>query len=234
MEEAIVKIKEASLPISFPEGFAPLSLRKQDFLLRLLLSAIGYAPIACLCFAIFGWIPLHISGFTIVLPAYICAVALGIAFPAYGRMALRGLLLGVFATLVYDSTRLPFILSGRWPDFIPRIGDLLLAATNVPWPIGYLYRYLGDGGGMGIAFLMFFPRLRFRSRGAVIKAGIFYGVAIWGSLLLTLLLAPGAQTRLFPLNPLTFVMSLVGHLVYGGVLGLGVSYGKTKVHLPSL
>jgi hypothetical protein len=51
------------------------------------------------------------------------------------------------------------------------------------------------------------------------RIGMAYGAAICGCLWGTLLFAPGAQDKLFPLNLLTAAFSMLGHLDFGAVLG---------------
>lgn len=47
-----------------------------------------------------------------------------------------------------------FILTGAWGDFIPKIGMWLLNTHQPDWLIGYLWRYIGDGGFMALAFVV--------------------------------------------------------------------------------
>jgi len=73
---------------------------------------------------------------------------------------------------------------------------------------------------MGLAFVVGYHVIRPRLNPWGL--GIGYGVAIWSCLLLTLFLAP-QEVALFELTPLTLTLSLIGHVVYGGVLGTGVT-----------
>jgi hypothetical protein len=47
-----------------------------------------------------------------------------------------------------------------------------------------------------------------------------YGVFVWAGLLATVELPARGEEMLFYVNPVNFSLSLLGHLVYGGVLGL--------------
>jgi hypothetical protein len=174
-------------------------------------AALGFVPIGALCLALFGAVPLHLSARLVVPPAAAGAIALGLRFPRWGRVAWRGFLAGVVATAAYDATRLSLVWAGVWPDFIPPIGRLALADPGAHPFWGYLWRFVGNGGGMGLAFAMG-PRRDARS-------GMAYGMAICFCLYGTLLLAPGAQERLFPLSVATALAAAVGHLDYGAVLG---------------
>jgi hypothetical protein len=160
------------------------------------------------------------SGRCIVLPAIVGAMAVGLVFREYAGLLLRGLLLGIAAVFIYDLTcRFPFIALGVWRDFIPKIGNYLLNRQNVHWSVGYLWRYLGNGGGMGLAFYAAYPLIGPREK--AVKVGVVYGVAIFCCLLATIYLSPAGKTYLFAPTPATALLGLLGHLVYGSVLGYG-------------
>ena len=178
---------------------------------RWLIAAAGLAPIAALCGALVGIAPLRISAAFLVLPLALAGVATGAKFPAWGRVALAGLAAGAAATALYDVLRFALIAVGVFADFIPEIGVLLGATDAAPlW--GYVWRYLGNGGGMGIAFAM----LPWRGAGP----GVVYGTAICGCLFATVGLFPDAADKLFQLTPLTVSGALAGHWIYGASLGL--------------
>jgi hypothetical protein len=92
--------------------------------------AIGFAPITALAMAIIGVVPLAESTLLMVLPATLLGIGLGVWFPAYGKLALKGLLIGLVAVFLYDGMRIPFILSGIWGDFIPKINMLLFNTST--------------------------------------------------------------------------------------------------------
>ncbi len=178
---------------------------------------IGAIPIVSLALAVFELVPLHLSGPSLVSTGVAAVVViLGLA-PETGWHVVRGYLAGLIAVLVYDSTRMPFVVIGGWPDFIPKIGVWLLDSPEAHWSIGYLWRYLGNGAGMGLTFAMLAPLTdRWLDRRI---AAIGYGVFIWSGLVMTLLAAPDGQAKLFRLTEATIALSLTGHLVYGFVLG---------------
>jgi hypothetical protein len=177
----------------------------------MLFAALGYAPIGAMCISLFGILPLHLGTRYLVLPAAAACIVLAVVSPYWGRRALAGFLAGVVATAAYDATRLSLVWAGVWPDFIPPIGRLALMdqAASPVW--GYAWRFLGNGGGMGLTFAM----LPFRGS----KQGMLYGAFICCCLYLTLILAPHAQDTMFRLTPLTAAAAMIGHLDYGGVLG---------------
>lgn len=190
---------------------------RRDIWVPLSFSALGFAPIVCLTLAIFGIAPLHRTAVGVVLPSIVMAIALCIHYPRYGRIALRGYAIALVGVLLYDATRVPWILTGLWTDFIPRIGALLLDRQEESAALGYTWRWMGNGGGMGLAFFMAYPLVSRRIE--VCRAGLAYGVIIWACLILTLQIAPQGQTLLFAITLKTLVFSFVGHVVFGAVVG---------------
>src|SRR5438046_2892551 len=70
-------------------------------------------------------------------------------------------------------------------------------------------------------------RLTLPSRTVLIKldvriAALAFGIAIWLCLIGTDLLAPHGSEMLFPLTPITFSLSLLGHIIYD--LSIGFLY----------
>src|SRR5258708_22895141 len=150
----------------------------QNAFIRLTIFVLGFAPIASLSLSAFNLIPLYVSGPAIVLPAIAGAVALGLMFRQYAPILVRGFLLGLMAVFLYDLTcRFPCMAMVVWPDFIPKIGNYLLHREHVNWCVGYLWRYIRTGGGMGLAVYAVYPLLIRRVR--PLQAGLVYGVAIF-------------------------------------------------------
>jgi hypothetical protein len=86
-----------------------------------------------------------------------------------------------------------------------------------------LWRYVGDGGGIAVAFFALAASLGAAAwpRRKTIAFGVAYAVCpVWIGLVLTDLLAPHGR-ELFRLSPLTLVLSLAGHLVYGLLIAVG-------------
>ena len=184
--------------------------------------AIGFSPITALAIAIIGILPLSVSTLLIVLPATLLGIGLALRFPAYRKLALKGLLIGLIAVFLYDCMRVPFIISGIWGDFIPKINMWLLNTSQPNWMVGYIWRYVGDGGFMGMAFTVAYCILKPRVDARI--AGVGFGLAIWICLLGTLVLAPHGQQMLFKLTLTTLSLSLLGHLIYGITLGMLLPY----------
>ncbi len=147
-----------------------------------------------------------------------CLIGLALWFPAYRKLALKGILLGLIAVFLYDCMRVPFIITGIWGDFIPKINMWLFNTSQPNWVVGYAWRYVGDGGFMGMAFTVAYCVLKPRVDARI--AGVGFGIAIWLCLLGTLILAPHGQEMLFKLTLTTLSLSLLGHLIYGMSLGM--------------
>jgi hypothetical protein len=178
---------------------------------RLLYLAFGFAAITSLGVALAGAVPLPYGFHYAVIPAYTVMVLLGLRYPAWGKRALIGLVAGMIATGIYDILRLGLMLGGLWGDPIPSIGQLALNDPNADWYWGYVWRFVGNGGGMGLAFAM----LPWRG----VKLGIAYGSTICMGLVVLLYFWPESQEHFFALTPATAAGGMAGHWVYGAVLG---------------
>jgi hypothetical protein len=173
--------------------------------------AFGFAAITSLGVALSGAVPLPYGFHYAVIPAYTVMLLVGLRHPAWGKRALLGLVAGMIATGIYDVLRIGLMFAGLWADPIPTIGKLALADPNAYWLWGYVWRFLGNGGGMGLAFAM----LPWRS----VRLGIAYGSSICLGLFGLLYFWPVSQQHFFPLTPLTATGAMAGHWVYGAVLG---------------
>ena len=180
--------------------------------------AIGFSPITALALTLFGLWPLNVGALVIVLPSVMLVILMGLKFPRHGLLSLIGWGMGLTAVSLYDLTRLPFIWTGIWRDFIPNIGGLLLGMLEPNWLAGYLWRYLGNGGGMGLAFTVVYSLLKPKVERRA--AGLLFGVGVWACLMITLLFSANGMKILFTLTPTKVAISLVGHVVYGAVLGI--------------
>jgi hypothetical protein len=178
---------------------------------RVFYLAFGFAAITSLGVALSGAIPLPYGFHYAVIPAYAVMLLIGLRYPAWGKRALLGLLAGMIATGVYDILRIGLMFAGLWGDPIPSIGRLALNDPSTPWYWGYVWRFVGNGGGMGIAFAM----LPWRG----VKLGIAYGSAVCLGLVGLLYFWPVSQQHFFALTPATAAGGMAGHWVYGAVLG---------------
>jgi hypothetical protein len=178
---------------------------------RAIYLAFGFAAITSLGVALTGAVPLPYGFHYAVIPAYAVMTLVGLRYPAWGKRALLGLVAGMIATGIYDILRIGLMFAGLWGDPIPSIGQLALADPDTPWYWGYVWRFVGNGGGMGVAFAM----LPWRG----VKLGIAYGSAICLGLVGLLYFWPASQQHFFALTPLTAAGGMAGHWVYGAVLG---------------
>jgi hypothetical protein len=210
--------------IIWSSGWRVLQMRgrRLDVFIGVTYFAIGFSPITALAIAIFGVLALPVSTLLFVLPSTVLGIGVALRFPAYGKLALKGLLIGLMAVFLYDCMRVPFIIAGVWGDFIPNINKWLFTTSQPNWVVGYVWRYLGDGGFMGMAFTVAYSTLK--PRVGCRRAALAFGLAIWICLVLTLLLAPHGQQVLFKLTPTTLSLSLLGHLIYGISIGMLLPY----------
>jgi len=206
--------------------------------LYLLLASL---PLLAISAQVFGVVSMNATGALVIIPLAATLVVLCVIAPhPIDRIVGYGLGWGMFACLVYDVFRLDTVyLLGLWDDFIPKMGTWLHAGTDTQTGaiVGYLWRYLGDGGGIGIAFFLIALALGLQhwSRRAVLLAFVTGAVfPVWAGLIGTVALSPHGQHEMFPLTPTTITLSLIGHLIFGLVLGLGFlrTRGRLGDHWP--
>lgn len=176
-----------------------------------------------------GLVPMHVAAGLVIVPAAAVLVLLAVFAPApEDRLVLDGLRWGLVATFVYDVFRLDTVaLLGWWDDFIPTMGTWLLDVDPSEQVLGgvagYVWRYAGDGGGLGVVFVTLAAATGLRRLGPrwTVGAAVLFAVGpTWGGLMATVLL-PRGQQLMFPLTPVTVTLSFLGHVVFGLVLGLG-------------
>lgn len=186
-----------------------------NLIARAAVAAVGFMPIAALALALGGWLSLQTTTLLVLLPLWLGMAAIAAFRPPWGKVLALVLVAGMTATLFYDLARLTMTWAGGLHDGIPNIGRLLLAdmdaQTSEVFGLAYLYRYVGDGGGLALAYAM--------GRRYGVRSGMAFGAAICLCLWATLLVFPVAQTLLFPFTPYALCMTMAGHLIFGGVLG---------------
>jgi hypothetical protein len=194
---------------------------------RLTCAACGSAPILMLSTAYAKFAPLSRLLVFVVLPAYGVILLLGMLLPEVGRAAGTGFLGGIVAVLAYDLTRLALSYSQGGSDPIPHIG-IMLMGDGTPWWVGYLWRTLGNGAGLGVVFAVLVPRSWWGP-----KLGLVYASMIGLGMLGFLSLFPVAQTQLFKVSWQTMVNSSLGHATYGLVLGVMCrAYARRQARRP--
>jgi hypothetical protein len=177
----------------------------------------GALPVLAISAHVFGLVPIDVAARYAVVPAALSALLLALRPSFEARLFRRGLLAGLVAVSLYDAVRLPFVLTGIWPDFIPRVGGWVVSSDEPNAVLGYTWRYVGNGGGMAVFFVFACAVLGVRRH--LVRLGVAYGVFVWSGLIATVTLAERGQALLFEISPLSITVSLVGHLVYGSVLG---------------
>lgn len=199
-----------------------------DGMAATLIFGIGFSPITALALSLMGIFTLPFASFLLVIPALGLAIGLSAYQLRYGRLMLRGYLMGIIAVTCYDCVRIPFILVGWMDDFIPKIGGMLLGDGEHHLVLGYLWRYLGNGGGMGMAFVCAFALLQqcltehqqARITPRVTKhIALGFGCFVWACLIVTLKISPQGEEIMFVITPTSLLLSLIGHLVFGYTLG---------------
>lgn len=131
-----------------------------DAMAAAVIFGIGFAPITALALSLMGIFILPFASLLLVIPALCIAMGLCCYQPRYGKLMLHGFVMGIIAVTCYDGLRISFIMAGWMDDFIPKIGGMLVVDGNHHAILGYLWRYLGNGGGMGMTFVRAFSLLK--------------------------------------------------------------------------
>lgn len=129
----------------------------------------------------------------------------------------EGTIAGIFAAIIYDLYRVPFVMMG-YPLFkvFPEFGRLLLGAAEPNWLIqfvGWTYHF-SNGAALGIMFLAMVPR-------ATPKMFVIAGVA-WAMLVETILLLTPYRDFFKIHMPFTtfLILTATAHAIFGIALGL--------------
>jgi hypothetical protein len=182
-------------------------------------------PLLAISGEVFGVVSLRAVSTLFLFPLLGILAVLVIFKPAgVDRTALAGFAWGVVACAGYDVFRLPTVyFLHLWGDFFGRIGGWA-TGTSSNYLAGYLWRYLGDGAGIGLVIFLQAAVIGVSSwpRRRVVGFTVAFAVCpVWAGLVLTDGLAPAGRA-LFPLNATTLALSLAGHLIYGTILGYGL------------
>ena len=196
----------------------------------------GAAPVSSIPLFVLGWVSLEDGALFGVVPLAVIATALLIRRSPQASWAARGLIAGIFAVFAYDAVRLPLVWTNIWPDFIPRLGGWVTGAGGRNATVGYAWRWIGDGGGIGLAFFVFCGLLLtirpalVTDRPVLLSVG--YGIFVWAGLMASVALPAHGEQLLFRLTPASVALSLLGHLVYGSVLGLFLRHNVRRSPAP--
>ena len=188
----------------------------------IVLTIAGAAPVLSIPLFILGIVDIHQAALFFISPLAIITLILFLTRSVEATWALRGMIAGLLAVTAYDAMRMPFVLAKIWPDFIPRLGGWVTGLGGDEYLVGYLWRYPGDGGGMGMVFFLGCAIVGIRKGTLlgkyVIALGIGYGIFVWSGLIATVAFTDKGSTLLFPMSRTTLLLSLLGHLIYGFVL----------------
>ncbi|MBL4705752.1 MAG: hypothetical protein JKY54_14600, partial [Flavobacteriales bacterium] len=109
----------------------------------------GVLPVSSVALHSLGWISIRSMIIPNIIMVSICCYHL-FNNDELKRLIARGWLAGIVAVLMYDISRIPFIYMG-WEDFIPGLGGWI-TGSDENFTVGYLWRYLGNGAGLGLGF----------------------------------------------------------------------------------
>jgi hypothetical protein len=192
------------------------------FCLYLVLAS---TPLLAISGEVFGVVSLRIVSNFFLFPL-LGLLAVLVVFKPDGidRTAVTGFAWGLVACAGYDCFRLPSVyVLHLWGDFFGRVGGWATGTTS-NYLAGYLWRYLGDGAGIGVVVFIQAAVIGISSwpKRRVVGFTIAFAVfPVWAGLVLTDGLAPAGRA-LFPLTVTTLALSLAGHLIYGAILGYGL------------
>ena len=112
-------------------------------------------PLLAISGEVFGLVSLRAVSFMFLFPLLGILAVLVVSRPAgIDRIALAGFAWGVVACAGYDLFRLPSAYAFHlWGDFFGRIGGWA-TGTSSNYLAGYLWRYLGDGAGIGVVVFL--------------------------------------------------------------------------------
>jgi hypothetical protein len=182
-------------------------------------------PLLAISGEVLGVVSLRTVSIVFLFPLLGILAVLVVFKPAdMDRTAFAGFAWGLTACAGYDLFRLPNVYVFRlWGDFFGRIGGWA-TGTSSNYLAGYLWRYLGDGAGIGVVVFVLAAVIGVSSwpRRYVVGFTVAFAVfPVWAGLVLTDGLAPAGRA-LFPLNATTLALSLAGHLIFGAILGCGL------------
>ena len=197
-------------------------------LLRIVLFvAWASLPLLSIVADVFGLVSMHTSAMIVVPLSVMLVVLIKVAPHPTDVIVRHGFIVGVIACVPYDVFRLSAVHLGHlMGDFIPKLGFFIIGDSGaVGAAVGYLWRYLGDAAGAAVGFYVvaFMVGLhRWSQPRRIVLAAVGFAVfPVWAGLMSLVALAPHGQERMFPLTPVTVLITLIGHIVFGFALGLG-------------
>ncbi|MGH3678168.1 MAG: hypothetical protein ACRDU5_21020 [Mycobacterium sp.] len=191
-----------------------------------LVLALASMPILGISVDVFGLVSQNTTSVVVIALTAVLGMIITFAPHRIDMIVGRGLIAGMVACIVYDAARLFAVhVLGLMGDFIPVMGSWVTGEPDTAGSaaVGYVWRYIGDGGGLGVAFFVVAFALgidRWTNVRVVLAAIGFAVFPTWAGLIATVALAPRGEEMMFPLNTATIAITLIGHLIFGLVLGL--------------
>ena len=221
----MVETEQPARPAPIPQLLHAVSDRIPSPVRFCLYLVLASTPLLAISAEVFGVVSLRTVRSVFLLPLLgILAVLVVFKPNRIDRTAFAGFTWGLVACAGYDAFRLPSVYGFHlWGDFFGRIGGWA-TGTSSDYLAGYLWRYLGDGAGTGVVVFLLAAVIGVGSwpRRHVIGFTVAFAVfPVWTGLVLTDALAPPGRA-LVPLGPTTLALSLVGHLIFGAMLGYGL------------
>lgn len=193
---------------------------------RFVVCALASLSFAALFFEFYGWGRMQTFALGTFFPAIIALIFLARSSTRLKKIILDGAIGGIFAALVYDIFRVPFVMAG-YPLFavFPKFGQMLLriplnaAPQNVPLEahfVGWIYHFI-NGASLGIMFCAMCVSNR--------KTVIFWSAVAWALVVeILLLLSPYYTFFKLKMDHGTFlILTLSAHAVFGVALGWWLS-----------
>lgn len=195
-----------------------------------LVALVWCMPILAIPAHTFGWLDIAWTAAVLVVPTAFTFFFFAILFESKAlTLAMRGLATGLVAVALYDLARFLFIYMGVLDEFFGTLGGLITGNGEEHLFVGYIWRYIGDGGGIGVVFFVVatvlwcspsFSMLLLRERQFyMMMFGIGYGIFVWLGLMATVTFSPGGPGLLFTPTLAPTLATLAGHIIYGAVLG---------------
>jgi hypothetical protein len=196
-------------------------------------------PLLAIVGHLFGLVSMRTSA-AVVIPLTVMLGVMMIAAPHRSDAIVRGgFIAGMVACVPYDVFRLSAVHLGHlMGDFVPGLGVWILGHSGPEAAaLGYVWRYFGDAAGAGVGFYVvaFTVGLHRWSRTSrIVLVSVVYAVfPVWSGLIGLVALAPHGQEQMFRLTSATLLVTLIGHIIFG--LVLGVAFARTRhlgAHLP--
>jgi len=198
---------------------------KGDYARIGLVMLLASMPILAISGEVFGLLSQAAVTFVTITLVAVLATLIAFAPHRIDMIVGRGLIAGMVACIVYDAARLFAVhVLGVMGDFIIVMGSFVTGEPNTTGSaaVGYIYRYLGDAGGLGVAFFVIAYAIgidRWKSVYAVLAA-IAFSLIPWVGLIATVALSAHGEQQMFALNAATVGVTLLGHVIFGLFLGL--------------